>query len=242
LILIVVGIPVLVLGLAYPSRRIMAWAANLWARAMLLACGVRLVIEGAEAVSDGQPRFYLGNHQSALDIPVIICALRGDVRFMAKNSLFAIPIFGWILSRYGYVPVDRGHARRSHASLTRMVERLRARPISFAVFPEGTRSRDGRLQPFRKGTMKICRRSGLPVVPFSIDGTVSVHHRDEFLRARPGVVRLIFGRPIPSEEVAAMSDAELLERVRGVISAQLGLPADWEMRAPTAAAESRCTT
>jgi len=224
--MLVQGLPVFLLGVIYPSRKIVAWAARTWAHSMLGISGARLTIEGAAGLDDGRPRFFVGNHQSALDIPIIVAALGGDVRFMAKKSLFYIPIFGWVLSRYGFVPVDRTNARKAHGKLEQMIERLRKSPISFAAFPEGTRSRDGSLQPFRKGTLKICQRSGLPVVPFSIEGTLVVHHRDAFFHAYPGPVRLKFGKPITAEEIAEMAPGELYDRVRMTVARQLGQPVE----------------
>jgi 1-acyl-sn-glycerol-3-phosphate acyltransferase len=222
LLCVVVGIPLYLAGWVYPSRRLLAAAGRLWARMMLWISGVRLTMEGRERISNGRPHFFVGNHQSDLDIPILVLALKGDVRFLAKHTLFRIPIFGWVMRRYGFVAIDRRNARRAKEALERMLAQLRRNPISFAVFPEGTRSRNRQLLPFRKGTMKVVRRSGLPVVPFSIDGAVDVHHRDE-LRARPGPIRLTFGDPIPAEEVARMSPTELHDRVRRVIERQLGL-------------------
>jgi 1-acyl-sn-glycerol-3-phosphate acyltransferase len=222
LVVIILATPLFFAGLVYPSRRFMAWVARVWARLMLAISGVRLTIEGTERLIPGQSYFFVGNHQSALDIPIIIYALRGDVRFLAKESLFHIPIFGWVLARYGFVPIDRSDARKSRLRLQSMVQRVRRSPISFAVFPEGTRSRDGRLLAFRKGALKICIRSGMPVVPFSIDGALYVHHRDDFFRAKPGPVRLVFGNPISSEEGALRSPTELHDHVRTVIAGQLG--------------------
>ena len=119
-ILIVVGIPLLLVGVVHPSRRLMAWASTFWARVMLAICGVRLTIDGVENINDRDPKFLMGNHQSSLDIPILITALKGDVRFMAKNTLFRYPLFGWILWRYGYAPVDRASPRTAMKSLDRM--------------------------------------------------------------------------------------------------------------------------
>ncbi len=220
-LLIVVGIPVLLAGLVYPSRTVGAFGTRVWAKAMLWVCGVRLSVCGADAVTDGTPRFFIGNHQSALDIPIVLAALHGDVRFMAKKSLFFIPIFGWIIARYGYVAIDRSSARVTVADINRALERARRNPVSFAVFPEGTRSRDGRLGSFRMGTVKICQRWGFPVVPFSIRGAIDVAHRDRMFAVRPGSVRLTFGQPIPAEEAAQMSPVELHDRIRAVILSHL---------------------
>lgn len=223
LVVATLGTMALLVGVIYPSRRVFAWTATTWSRVVLLLSGTRLLVEGQQRVADGMPRFFMANHQSALDIPILVAALSGDVRFMAKKALFAIPVFGWILSRYGFAPIDRSSARVTAATLDRMLEKLRRHPISFAVFPEGTRTRDAKLLPFRRGTMKIGQRSGLPVVPVTIDGSYRVKHRDEFV-CRPGPVRLVFHEPIPAERVAAMSASELHDHVVSTIARELGQP------------------
>ncbi len=221
LVVLVLSIPLLLIGLVYPWRALANWGSVVWARVTLFFAGVSLRIEGREQVSDDTPRFYMGNHQSSLDIPILILALGGRTRFMAKDTLFRIPLFGWVLWQYGFAPIDRSNARTTLRSLERMLARVRRDPISLAVFPEGTRSRDGKLLTFRRGTMKIAQRSGLPVVPFSIDGSIAVHHRDHFA-AHPGPVRLVFAQAIPAEEVGAMTTDELHDRVKSTIARQLG--------------------
>lgn len=221
LVVLVLGTTALLIGLIYPSKRVIAVSSVIWSRIILFLSGVRLTIEGKERVADGVPRFYMGNHQSALDIPILLEALDGQVRFMAKDTLFHIPIFGWVLLRYGYAPIDRSSPRVTLRTLDRMLERLSRSPISLAVFPEGTRSPDGKLLAFRRGTMKVGQRSGLPIVPFTIDGSLAVYNRQHFA-AHPGPVKLIFAEPIPAEEVAAMSTTELHDRVKAVVARQLG--------------------
>lgn len=221
LVVLVLGTTALLIGLIYPSRRVVAFAAVVWSRVILYLAGVRLTIEGKELAADRVPRFYMGNHQSALDIPILLYALDGHVRFMAKNTLFSIPVFGWVLLRYGYAPIDRSSPRVTLRTLDRMLERLRRDPISLAVFPEGTRSSDGKLLTFRRGTMKVGQRSGLPIVPFTIEGSLAVYDRKHFV-ANPGPVKLIFAKPIPPEEVAAMSTTELHDRVKAIVARQLG--------------------
>src|SRR3990172_4995341 len=110
LVVVVLGTALLLIGMVYPSRRLIAFATIAWSRVILSLAGVRLTIEGKELVPDRAPRFYMGNHQSALDIPILLLALDGHVRFMAKNTLFRIPVFGWVLLRYGYAPIDRSNA------------------------------------------------------------------------------------------------------------------------------------
>ena len=126
-----------------------------------------------------------------------------------------------MLLRYGYAPIDRSSPRVTLRTLDRMLDRLRRDPISLAVFPEGTRSSDGKLLTFRRGTMKVGQRSELPIVPFTIEGSLAVYSRERFA-ANPGPVKLIFAEPIPASEVAAMSTMELHDRVKATIARQLG--------------------
>lgn len=224
LLTILLGGVALLVGLICAPRGLMNWCSHVWSAAVLKLAGVRLEVVGADRAAALKPAFFLGNHQSDLDIPIIICALRGQVRFMAKDSLFRIPLFGWVIRRYGYVPIDRGNVRRTMATLRSMLEGMKSRPISMTAFPEGTRSRDGRLLPFRRGTMKIVQQAGLPVVPFSIDGSIEVHHPDRFFSLVPGMVRLAFGEPISAEQAVAMEQDDLQGRVIGAIASNLGQP------------------
>lgn len=220
-IIVVVGLPMVLIGLVYPFRVVFSSGTRFWAWAMLAATGIRLTVEGQEHIEQGGPFFFVGNHQGAMDIPVLLLALKGDIRFLAKRSLFRIPIFGGLLSRYGHIPLDRTWSRDALRELDRRVERMRHQRVSWVAFPEGTRSPSGRLLPFRKGMMKICGRAGLPVVPFTVEGSGKVKPRDRLV-AVPGPVRLRFMRPIPAEEVAAMTPDQLHERVRGAIAESLG--------------------
>lgn len=213
ILVVVIGMTVVLLGLIYPSRRVIAAGSYLWARAVLWCAGVRLVVHGLEHIRDGRARFLVGNHQSGLDIPIVISLCRGNVRFLAKDSLFRIPIFGWALHRYRYIPIDRSRTRVTLRNVDRALGYFRRRPVSLAVFPEGTRSRNGVLLPFRRGAVKIGQRTGMDIVPFAIDGSMAVNHPDVF-RAVPGPVRVSFMRPIPADEAAALSPGELHDRVR----------------------------
>lgn len=214
-----------IIGLIHPTRRGWAFVSRGWARTLLVPAGVRLQIDGHEHVSDNIPRLFVGNHQSALDIPILFQALGGDVRFMAKESLFRIPLFGWALSVNRFISIDRTDPRSAAKQLKKAMERLRRDPVSLALFPEGTRSTDGRLLPFRRGAIKICRRSGMAVVPFAIDGAFKVLNRTGY-RVTPGTVRIVFAQPITAEEVASMTPSELHDRIRGAVGVALGQPSD----------------
>lgn len=212
--------PLFVIGLFKPSRRAFALCFRSWAGLILRAASTRVHFEGNRPRAGDPPRFFMSNHQSAFDIPVLMHALEGDVRFLAKESLFRFPLFGWVIRRYGNVPVDRANPRVTLRRLESMLGLGRTHPLSLIAFPEGTRSRDGRLLPFHRGTMKIAQRTGLDVVPVTVDGAIKVNPRGEF-RLYPGEVRVRFATPIPAAEAASLSAQQLLERVRDEIACGL---------------------
>jgi 1-acyl-sn-glycerol-3-phosphate acyltransferase len=217
---VVVATLLLLLGIFYASRRLVALSGIIWSWAVLAGCGVKLRIAGRENIDPLCPRVYIGNHQSAVDIPILMLALRGDVRFLAKKSLFQIPLFGWVIGRYGHVRIDRSNPRVAAEALERALARFRNKPTSIAIFPEGTRSLDGELLPFRRGSMKIAQRTGLPVVPFSIDGSLAVKSPRRWL-VKGGPVRLTFGMPVGADAIALMTSAELEQTLHAAVAEQL---------------------
>ncbi len=202
-------------------RAVIAWISRNWARFMLFPTGIRLTIEGRDRLEPGKPYYFVGNHQSAIDIPIIMLATGGDVRFMAKDTLFKLPVMGSAMHRCGYVPIDRDDARSTSRALRRALERMKNDPVSFAMFPEGTRTYDGRLLPFRKGALKIGLLSGMPVVPFTIDGAWRVNDRARF-EIKPGPVRVVFHEPIPVEKLAELNSTQLRDIVVEAIAHELG--------------------
>ena len=219
---LVVGTVAVLTGFLRAPRWIFEFAYRLWASGILAAAGVRLDVQGAEHLRADQYYFFVGNHQSAMDIPVLIAATGGRVRFMAKRSLFYIPMLGWAMWFQEFVIIDRANARRAKVSIDKMLERLAAYPVSMVVFPEGTRSQDGTIAPFKHGALKVCQRANLPVVPVAIDGSLDVHRSREF-KIRPGRVHVSFGEPIPAEELGDFSASELADRVRDrVVELQQG--------------------
>ncbi len=140
------------------------------------------------------PIIVASNHESALDIWVLFATLGRSFRFIAKQELFKIPVFGWYLSIGGHVPVDRRSPTRAAASLRRAGAVVRG-GTSLVVFPEGTRSRDGRVQPFKKGPFVVAKEAGVPVVPVAISGSGRVTPKN-VIAVVPGTIRIAAGDPI----------------------------------------------
>jgi 1-acyl-sn-glycerol-3-phosphate acyltransferase len=217
---VALGVPVLLLSLVSSNPRIYDWGARWWSRSVLWACGARLQVEGKEHLANLGPAFLLGNHQSALDIPILVVLMGGRVRFLAKKSLFRVPLFGAVIRRCGNVPIDRANVRATRTSLTEGLAALEGRSLSLAAFPEGTRSEDGGLLPFRRGTLKVCQEAGLPIVPVVIDGSRAVLRRGRW-RLHPGLVRIIVSPAIAAADVRSLSPNELHDRVRAAIAAHI---------------------
>lgn len=152
------------------NRRVVHFIVNRWARSFaFLAPGLSYHIVGVENLPPRHtPSIYVANHQSLIDIPLLYLLDR-PVRFIAKRSLFSIPVFGWALWAVGIVPVRRDSNASGKTSYQSMVATIRA-GFPVAIFPEGTRTRNGRLQMFRGGAFRLAMETGAPLVPISISG------------------------------------------------------------------------
>ncbi|MCH8880174.1 MAG: 1-acyl-sn-glycerol-3-phosphate acyltransferase [Planctomycetes bacterium] len=181
------------------------------------AAGARLTIEGADQLSENEHYFFIANHKSAIDIPIMAAALRGRARFMVKHSLFRIPVLGWCMKMHGFVPIDRSSPRKAKQSIDRMAVRLEKKPMSLLVFAEGTRIDDDAIKPFKHGSMNVCQRTGMSVVPLAIVGSRDIH-RARILRVTSGAVQVSIGRPIPADEVARQTTAELARSTRDAVA------------------------
>lgn len=171
--------------------------ARRWARSLLAITGVRVKVEGLEKLVPGQSYVFASNHLSYMDTPVILTHIPADFRFMAKDGLFKIPLLGTHLGQAGHIPVPRHDPRAAIKTMALAAETIRKRNISLLIFPEGGRSVDGVLQPFKDGAAYIAIKAGVPVVPLAISGTYEVLaiHTATFHR---GNVTLRIGDPIPA--------------------------------------------
>jgi 1-acyl-sn-glycerol-3-phosphate acyltransferase len=164
-----------------------------WAPSALWLARVRVEVVRPPPTVDG-PAIFASNHESALDIWVLTRSIPRNVRFIAKQELFRIPIFGWYLSLARFVPVDRRNHARAVESLRR-AGRIVREGISLIVFPEGTRSPDARVQPFKKGPFVVAMEAGVPVVPAALAGAAALNPKGR-LEVTPGTIRVAFGEPV----------------------------------------------
>ncbi|MBW2433993.1 MAG: 1-acyl-sn-glycerol-3-phosphate acyltransferase, partial [Deltaproteobacteria bacterium] len=153
--------------------------------------------------------------QSNFDIPVLLGYLTVQFRWLAKMELFKIPIFGHAMRKAGYISIDRNNRESAFKSLELAAEKIR-NGVSVLIFPEGTRSRDGRIQPFKKGGFVMAIESGVPIVPVIISGARAIMTKGKF-RVNPGQIRLSIQKPIDTTIYSRDTKEALMERVRRVI-------------------------
>ncbi len=154
--------------------------ARFWANSILWVSRVRVTVIGAEKLDVAQSYIYMPNHQSNADIPLLLGRLPVQFRWLAKAELFKIPLFGRAMRGVGYISIDRSNRKSAFESLTRAAHTIR-NGTSVLIFPEGTRSRDGNLLPFKKGGFLLAVDSGVPIVPIIIRGTRDIVPKGHFL-------------------------------------------------------------
>ncbi|PYT08773.1 MAG: 1-acyl-sn-glycerol-3-phosphate acyltransferase [Acidobacteria bacterium] len=201
------------------TGRLQHWCARWWCRLVAWSIFARIRVYGTENVSADQNYVYMANHSSLIDTPALFAYLPHQFRIMAKKELFWVPFMGWHLWSAGNFPIDRSDPRKTAKSLRSVIEGVRAGK-SLAVFPEGTRTPDGRLQEFKHGAFKIAVRAGVPIVPVSIRGTFKLLPKTT-LAPRPGRVDVIIGHPIDTREYSERNLGELISRTRAAIEANL---------------------
>ncbi len=202
------------------SGRTQIRVARAWSRSLLLFVGVKVKVEGLGKVREGGSYVFAANHASYMDTPVVLSHIPVQFRFLAKKGLFQIPFLGTHLAQAGHIPVPREDPRAAVKTLARAAEVIRAKSISVLLFPEGGRTEDGELQPFKEGAAYIAIKSGVPLVPVAIVGTRKIlpMHSASFRRGR---VTLRIGDPIPTAGLTLRDRRVLTERLREQIAAML---------------------
>jgi 1-acyl-sn-glycerol-3-phosphate acyltransferase len=194
--------------------------ARAWARALLAAAGVRVHVEGLEQIDPNGSYVFIANHASYYDTPVALAHIPAQFRFLAKRGLFQIPFLGTHLSRAGHIPVPRQDPRASVKTMQTAAETIQRKKISLLIFPEGGRSHDGVLRPFKEGGAYIAIRAGVPVVPLVLTGTRAVLPYGSGV-IQPGDVRLRIFKPIDTSNLTLKDRGRLTEEVRQLISSNL---------------------
>ncbi len=177
-----------------PRTRLFQGAAHNWSKFLAFCSGIKVETSGLENIPRGKPLILVANHQGAADIPVLLAFLPVRFRFAIKKELFRVPVFGWYLRQAGYFPIDRQVILSAYKTLEQIIEILKSGE-SVMIFPEGTRSKDGSLGKFKRGSLMAALKSGAPVVPIAISGSYDILPKGTYL-IKPSKVKLSVAKPV----------------------------------------------
>jgi 1-acyl-sn-glycerol-3-phosphate acyltransferase len=191
---------------------------QLWTWLVLRIAGISVTVRGLENIDASEQYVFMVNHQSNIDIPVLVQSLtQFQLRWIAKKELLWVPLFGWAMWATKHIIVNRSDPTDAVKSLERAKRRIAA-GISVVVFPEGTRSRNGKLLPFKKGGFLLALKTGKNIVPVTINGSGQLLPSGDW-RLRSGNVEVIVGKPIMTATYRAGRIRLLSDQVRQAIAA-----------------------
>jgi 1-acyl-sn-glycerol-3-phosphate acyltransferase len=218
---VVLGLPVGAIGIPWALLTgdigpLYRWSMRV-VRAGVKLARIRVQIEGREHIP-GQPSIFMANHVSNLDPPIMLPFFPYRTAFFIKRSLLNIPLVGFGMRLAGFIPVDRDGRLESARESVEAASKVLASGVNISTYPEGTRSRDGRLLPFKKGPFYLAMESGAPVVPVSIWGSEHMMTKGS-LRIKPGTAHLTFHPAVYPQQFATRED--LAAAVRAAITSAL---------------------
>jgi 1-acyl-sn-glycerol-3-phosphate acyltransferase len=194
--------------------------ARLWGWLILKVNGIKVHVSGMEYIDRKRPSIYMCNHQGTFDIFTLLAYLPVQFRWVAKVGIFRIPIMGWAMSTAGYISLDRSKRKRAYQGMEIAAQKIKG-GTSVVIFPEGSRSFDGALQPFMNGGFTLALKAGAPIVPITIDGSWHIMPRTT-LRIKKGNIQLVIQRPIETRNLTIKNRKQLIQKVQKKI--HLNLP------------------
>ena len=210
-----------VLGEAIVAQKVHAYAKKMAQNAFKLS-GATFVLKGAENLPKEGAALYVANHQSYVDVAAVLSAIERPVGFVLKDDLEGIPFFDKWITHMQCVPIARGEARKALEAILKAAKLMKS-GHDMMLFPEGTRSKDGTLLPFKAGSLKSAQRGNAMIVPMAIDGACNVLTRGKYIMHPKQVTVTVFP-PIPVETVKEMDTVDLALLVRNQIAGALGQP------------------
>ena len=193
------------------DRLIRRW----WAGPIVRAAGLRMRVEGADRIDPARRYIFVPNHSSYFDIPCLFVSIPQPIRFMAKKSLFRVPVFGQGLAAAGFIPIDRKDRSKAKESLDLAAARI-SKGNSIIIFPEERRSRTREMQPFQRGAFLLAMKGQLPLVPVAINGTFDAFPPGRW-SVRPGPVVVRVGAAVETAGMSIRQKDELMQAIRSSI-------------------------
>ena len=191
----------------------------LWCKFTIKIIGIDLEVKGLENIPE-EPCVFIGNHSSILDIPILLSTVNRNIGFISKKEILKTPIIGYWLTRTNCVALDRENPRTAITAINDAVENLK-KGSSMAIFPEGTRNKEGKVGEFKKGSLKLATKSKSKIVPVSIDrASRAFEDNREFT---PTNIKLVFGEAIDTKNLSKEDEIYLIENIRNTIVSNLKL-------------------
>ena len=212
---IILGTVATLLGVLDRSGNQSHKVAALWSRLICRWNGIKVEVSGKENILVDQPQIFIANHQGYYDIFTLAGYLTVQLRWVSKAVLFRVPFMGWAMRAAGYIPVERNNRKQSYQAFLNTLEAIKE-GSSVVIFPEGTRSEDGNIGIFKKGSQLLAQRAKVPMVPVAIIGTRDIIRKGSML-FHPGTVRIIISPCIALEEKDAKKGDEILQEIRTMI-------------------------
>ncbi len=196
--------------------RLYFYSGKKWAQVIMRVCGIEIRVRGGEFLDQSHSYIYVTNHASMFDIPAVLATFP-HVRIMFKKELSYVPIWGWSLRWGHHIMVDRAKGSEAMKSLDRAANDIKSGG-SVILFAEGTRTRDGKLLPFKRGAFTLAAKSGVPIVPIAINGSFKILPKHS-LDIRPSPIELVVEKPIDTLNITTREDEiALMNRVRDIIA------------------------
>lgn len=190
---------------------------KIWSKGILLISGIRLSITGLENFDHRKIYVFVSNHSSQYDIPSLQYSIPVPISIVFKKELSRIPLFGWQLKMGPYIMIDRDNVENALKSIEEAKKRMAEKRLSPLVFAEGTRSKTGEVQPFKRGAFYLASRVGFPIVPVSVSGASKILPKGKF-RIKRGTIYVHFDSPVSTENISTRRDElDLMEKVRNRI-------------------------
>ena len=182
--------------------------------------GIRLDVSGIEGIEKKKAYIFMSNHLSIIDGPLLFMLIPQYLRVILKKEAFRIPIIAQAMRQIGFIPVDRKRLKGGKESIDLASRMIREKGFSFLIFPEGTRSRDGELQPFKRGGVFLALNSRVDILPVTIKGTYEMMPKGSFF-IKKGKIRVAFHQPVSVEGFDTQSLSLLVDKIRDIIKAGL---------------------
>jgi len=193
------------------------WLLKIFGYGVLYISGVKLNVEGLENFDHSKVFVYVSNHSSLYDIPSLCAAFPNKTCIVFKKELAKIPLFGWQLMLGPFIIIDRQNPEKALKSIEHAKKIMKERNFSVLLFAEGTRSKTGQVQPFKRGAFHLASQVAYPIIPTSVSGTEKILPKGK-LKIQSGTITVRFDKPIPADNINNKKDElELMEKVRQII-------------------------